>query len=458
MALDDTKNFCKVTVSTGYTSTDTSINLVSGDGAKLPTPPFNLVWYNETDYPDVQSDPNKEIVRVTAISGDILTIMRGQEGTTAVDHNLSGKTYKMINAITKKMIDDINNHITDTSNPHSVTANQVGAITKVEDDTNPKLGGDLDLQTHKIVGEGGANGIYVDANGNVGIGTTNPNYKLDVTDEIALLHYINLKDGGTIRNTINTDKIGLWGGTSYRFGPYVEFWPENSAIPGRLLFTYGSHNTHLPGAFFRLNFGSPSSGVTGVIYADSGGNVGINTTSPSYKLDVSGDIHCTGKVTSGGGNDPPYVLYNYETRDSIVKRIKKEISPSKLNGAVLFFNGEKQSLELFLPSKGEFRSLEGKLLEKVKPVTKTFETEKRYYFDEETGMVKHYEAKKKIKKYRLKQNVFVDPLTGKFKKKIKNQKEETEKEMEISEEEAIERTGEAENGQSRQDNNKQSKD
>ena len=124
MALDDTKNFCKVIVSTGYTSTDTSIDLVSGDGAKLPTPPFNLVWYNETDYPDVQSDPNKEIVRAIAVSGDTLTVTRGQEGTTAVDHNLSGKTYKMINTITKKMIDDINNHITDTSNPHQVNASQ----------------------------------------------------------------------------------------------------------------------------------------------------------------------------------------------------------------------------------------------------------------------------------------------------------------------------------------------
>lgn len=128
MALDNAKNFCKVTVSTGYTSTDTSIDLVSGDGAKLPTPPFNLVWYNDTDYPDVQSDPNKEIVRVTAVSGDTLTIARGQEGTTAVDHNLSGKTYKMINTITKKMIDDINNHITDTSNPHNVTTSQIGAL------------------------------------------------------------------------------------------------------------------------------------------------------------------------------------------------------------------------------------------------------------------------------------------------------------------------------------------
>ena len=111
MALDKVKNFVKVTVSTGYTSSDTSIVLNSGDGAKLPTAPFNLIWYNATDYPDVQSDPDKEIVRVTAISTDTLTITRGQEGTTAVDHNVAGKTYKMIQSITEKMIEDINNYM-----------------------------------------------------------------------------------------------------------------------------------------------------------------------------------------------------------------------------------------------------------------------------------------------------------------------------------------------------------
>lgn len=147
MALDDTKNFCKVSVTGTYTDTDTSITLVSGDGAKLPTPPFNLVWYDETNYPDVVSDPNKEIVRVTAISTDTLTVTRGQEGTTAVAHTDG----TMINALTKKTVDDINAHIQNTNNPHNVTASQVGAITKVEDDTAPKLGGNLDSNGKVVV-------------------------------------------------------------------------------------------------------------------------------------------------------------------------------------------------------------------------------------------------------------------------------------------------------------------
>jgi hypothetical protein len=111
MALDPVRNFAKVTVSQGYDSNATQITLVTGDGAKLPDPAtegaFNLVWYNDTDYKDPADDPYVEIVRVTAKSGDTLTIQRGQEGTSAQNHNLSGKTYKMVLSLTKKTIDDL---------------------------------------------------------------------------------------------------------------------------------------------------------------------------------------------------------------------------------------------------------------------------------------------------------------------------------------------------------------
>jgi hypothetical protein len=109
--LDPVRNFAKVTVSQGYDSNATQITLVTGDGAKLPDPAtegaFNLVWYNDTDYKDPADDPYVEIVRVTAKSGDTLTIQRGQEGTSAQNHNLSGKTYKMVLSLTKKTIDDL---------------------------------------------------------------------------------------------------------------------------------------------------------------------------------------------------------------------------------------------------------------------------------------------------------------------------------------------------------------
>jgi hypothetical protein len=91
------KNFAKATVSTGYDASATTVVLSSGGGARLPSAvPFNVVWYNFTDYPDPSDDPNVEIVRVTAVSTDTLTVVRGQEGTSASTKNTGGKTYKMI--------------------------------------------------------------------------------------------------------------------------------------------------------------------------------------------------------------------------------------------------------------------------------------------------------------------------------------------------------------------------
>ncbi len=110
--LDQTANFVKVEVSQGYDDTATSIDLVSGDGAKMPDPAsgeYNVVWWDSTTYPDPTDDPNVEIVRVTAISTDTLTVTRAQEGTSATTKNTSGSTYKMILPITSKMITDIQN-------------------------------------------------------------------------------------------------------------------------------------------------------------------------------------------------------------------------------------------------------------------------------------------------------------------------------------------------------------
>src|ERR1041385_3972303 len=106
---DPVINFGKVTVSTGYDASATSVVLTGGDGARLPDPAtsgaYNLVWYNSTDYPDPADDPNREIVRATARSTDTLTVTRAQEGTLASTKNTSAKVYKMVLAFTKAVYD-----------------------------------------------------------------------------------------------------------------------------------------------------------------------------------------------------------------------------------------------------------------------------------------------------------------------------------------------------------------
>ncbi len=108
--LDPVTNFGKATV-TGFNAVATSATVDTGQGARFPQPStdgaFNVTVWNATDYADPSDDPDREIVRVTARSGDVMTITRAQEGTSASAHNTAGKTYKIALAITEKMIADI---------------------------------------------------------------------------------------------------------------------------------------------------------------------------------------------------------------------------------------------------------------------------------------------------------------------------------------------------------------
>jgi hypothetical protein len=113
MELDGRSNFGKARVLSGYdfNASTTTVDLQSGDVADLPTPStdgdYNLVVWNSTDYTDSHDDPNREIVRVTGISSNTLTITRGQEGGGAKSHNTSGKRYTMLLGVTAKVLDDI---------------------------------------------------------------------------------------------------------------------------------------------------------------------------------------------------------------------------------------------------------------------------------------------------------------------------------------------------------------
>jgi hypothetical protein len=79
---DAHKNFAYSTVATvpSPATTGTSLVVQTGDGAKFPTPPFNVTVWPAGAQP---LTTNAEIVRVTAISVDTMTITRTQEGTTA---------------------------------------------------------------------------------------------------------------------------------------------------------------------------------------------------------------------------------------------------------------------------------------------------------------------------------------------------------------------------------------
>jgi hypothetical protein len=66
-------------------------------------------------YPNPANDPNVEIVRVTAVVSDAITITRAQEGTGARSKNTGGKTYSLVLGVTAKMTTDIGAAVLGTS-------------------------------------------------------------------------------------------------------------------------------------------------------------------------------------------------------------------------------------------------------------------------------------------------------------------------------------------------------
>jgi len=99
------KNFAVTTLAAGIDDTTTSISIA--DATKLPPAPFIAVIWNATDYPDIVSDPNVEIVYVSAVNSNTLTVIRGYDGTTASAHNSVGKVYEIANILNAGLENDI---------------------------------------------------------------------------------------------------------------------------------------------------------------------------------------------------------------------------------------------------------------------------------------------------------------------------------------------------------------
>lgn len=79
----------------------TSLVVTAAQGARFPTPPFNAVIWPTASQPDPS---NAEVVRVTAIATDTLTITRAQEGTSA---RTVVVTDQIAAAITAKTLTDV---------------------------------------------------------------------------------------------------------------------------------------------------------------------------------------------------------------------------------------------------------------------------------------------------------------------------------------------------------------
>jgi len=101
MAFDAHKNLAIGTVAAAPGTAGLSLTVGSGEGARFPAAPFNATVWPASQ---AATPVNAEIVRVTARAGDVFTITRAQEGTTAKPIAIG---YLIANTATAKTFTDI---------------------------------------------------------------------------------------------------------------------------------------------------------------------------------------------------------------------------------------------------------------------------------------------------------------------------------------------------------------
>jgi hypothetical protein len=147
----------------------------------------------------------------------------------------------------------------------------------------------IDFDTQYFRNTAGTERMRIDSSGNVGIGNISPNYKLDVNGGFqarGIVAAFPALTGNTTTSLDATQLISL--GTSSSWGASgVSF----SVSDSRILDITIASNTALA---FRASSTAQLQYLAGSNYFNA--NVGIMTSSPAYRLDVTGDIRASANI------------------------------------------------------------------------------------------------------------------------------------------------------------------
>ena len=197
-------------------------------------------------------------------------------GSVVVNGSITGSLFGTSswaqNAVTASFLDSTTNAFVQNGNSFGTTA-LLGT-----NDNQP-----LALETS------GSTRMFISSSGNVGIGTTAPSAKL------------------TVQSNVNTTGYAAPGANN----GHVKFNPVNQG-PGDIFMEIGATNSPVAGYWLQTFLQYSGTAGGNMLLQPNGGNVGIGTTNPGFKLDVSGDLRSTGNIRSNNGTVDNILSYTSE--------------------------------------------------------------------------------------------------------------------------------------------------
>ncbi len=157
--------------------------------------------------------------------------------------------------------------------------------------------------------------LYINAAGNVGIGTTTPSSNIVIKgDESPLAEFYGSKEDWATIDFIQEDETGT----------------KKSAI-GMSHPDFFNGHAFILGTFNGEEWSDPlvveNFAPTGSFYVNADGNVGIGTTEPEEKLQVEGDLFVTGSITEGSSRKFKDDINNLTGKEAL--GALKELKPTK---------------------------------------------------------------------------------------------------------------------------------
>jgi len=132
----------------------------------------------------------------------------------------------------------------------------------------------------------GSERMRINSSGNIGIGTSAPNYKLDVNGTIGVSDGIYVTGDSQFTGSVTIGELLISSGITSNLSTFGSIFVTGKSILNTLNVSELTTGTILATTSL-MAIGN--SNTIGNIYT-SGGNVGINTTDPNYQVDVNGSM------------------------------------------------------------------------------------------------------------------------------------------------------------------------